>query len=122
MSHYILKDGEPILEPDLLTWAKNFEIEDRRVALTEFGGVRISTVFLGLDHSFGDGAPVLFETMIFGGAEDGYQERYHTLEESMLGHERAVQIAKRANNVWSRLKLGVGKIVAFVSSRFSGSH
>jgi hypothetical protein len=93
--NYILKDGVPVLEPDLLTWAKWFEDGDkRRVALTEIGDVRISTVFLGIDHSFGGGAPILFETMIFEGEHDQYQERYHTLEEAMIGHEKAVSLAK----------------------------
>lgn len=40
------------------------------------GAVRVSTVFLGLDHFGRVGEPVLWETMIFGGAHDGYQARY----------------------------------------------
>jgi len=92
---YILKDGVPVPEPDLLVWAKWLEEDDsRRVAFTEVGDIKISTVFLGLDHAFGGGAPVLFETMIFGGEHDEYQERYHTLEEAMIGHEKAVSLAK----------------------------
>ena len=93
--NYILKDGVPVLEPDLLTWAKFFEGDDNwRVAITEIGDVKVSTVFLGVGHSFGGGAPVLFETMIFGGEHDEYQKRYHTLEEAMIGHEKAVSLAK----------------------------
>ena len=38
---------------------------DTRVAETHVGDYWISTVFLGLDHSFHHGPPVLFETMIF---------------------------------------------------------
>jgi hypothetical protein len=96
--NYILKDGVPVLESNLLTWAKWFEGGDdkRRVAFTEIGGVKVSTVFLGIDHSFGGGAPVLFETMIFGGEHDKYQERYCTLEEAMIGHEKAVSLVKDA--------------------------
>jgi hypothetical protein len=94
--NYILKDGKPVLEPDLLKWAKWFEGGDdkRRVAWTEIGDVKVSTVFLGIDHSFGGGVPVLYETMIFGGEHDEYQDRYHTLEEAMIGHEKAVSLAK----------------------------
>ena len=29
------------------------------------GPVEVSTIFLGMDHSFGSGDPVLWETMIF---------------------------------------------------------
>ncbi len=91
----ILKDGVPVPEPDIYKWAKWFEnVDNRRVAWTEVGDVKISTVFLGLDHSFMRGTPILFETMIFGGEHDEYQERYHTLEEAMLGHERAVALVK----------------------------
>jgi hypothetical protein len=98
---YILKDGVPVPEPDLLTWAKWLEDDDhRRVALTEVGEARISTVFLGLDHSFGGGAPVLFETMVFGGELDEHCQRYYTLEEAMIGHERIVAVV-RANKASS---------------------
>ncbi len=65
---YILDDhGEPRAEPDLFTWAKWFEeaFDKRRVASTEIGDVRVSTVFLGLDHSFGDEEPIFWETMVF---------------------------------------------------------
>ena len=35
---------------------------------TTIGNVRVSTIFLGLDHNvFGDRPPELFETMVFGG-------------------------------------------------------
>ena len=101
MDNYILVDGEPIFEPDLMRWARwNIEggIDRRRVALTEFGAVRVSTVFLGSDHSFGGPIPILFETMVFGAPLrhlDGYQERYATLEEARLGHERAVALVRK---------------------------
>lgn len=92
---YILKDGVPVPEPDLIKWARSFKnIDNRRVAFTEIGDVHVSTVFLGLDHSFGGGKPVLFETMIFEGEHDGYQERYCTLEDAMIGHERAVALVR----------------------------
>jgi hypothetical protein len=100
--NYILVDGEPVAVPDLMTWATNFEDSMKRVAWTDVRGVRVSTVFLGVDHSWGDGPPVLFETMIFGseaGDLDEYQERYTTLEDARLGHERAVAMV-RAIPAW----------------------
>jgi len=76
---FILNDkGEPIPEPDLLTWARWFEKGNRRVATETIGESRISTVFLGLDHAFNPfdgGPPVLWETMVFGGPLDQEQER-----------------------------------------------
>lgn len=60
--------------------------------------VNVSTVFLRLDHNFfGEGPPILFETMIFGGPLDGYQLRYATWEEAEEGHEKAIECAIAAN-------------------------
>jgi len=56
-------------------------------------GNMVSTVFLGLDHSFYAGKkPVLFETMVFTseGSSNEDQERYCTWEEAVDGHERHV--------------------------------
>lgn len=91
----ILVDGE-LVPADLITWARWFEDgNNRRVAETFVGDVRISTVVLGADHSFGFAVkPLWFETMIFGGDHDQYQDRYETLEEAMQGHEKAVAVAK----------------------------
>jgi hypothetical protein len=68
--------GEPIPEPDLLTWAAWLETADRHVALDIIGTTRISTVFLGLDHNFSDqGDPILWETMVFNGPCNQEQHR-----------------------------------------------
>ncbi len=90
--NYILKDKKPILCSDIMEWAKQWESSDRIVKQDTIGDVKISTVFLGLDHSFGDGPPLLFETIIFGGAHDEYQDRYTTYEEAEAGHEVAKQL------------------------------
>ena len=93
---YILNDaGEPV-EADLMTWARWFESSpDRVVARDEMpNGVTVSTVFLGLDHSFGsEGPPVLWETIIFGGKHDGYMDRYRSHEAALQGHAFAVALA-----------------------------
>ncbi len=94
--HYILAaDGKTPVACDLMTWARAFEDRNaRRVAATELpGGIRVSTVFLGLDHSFGEGPPILWETMIFGGNHDEDQWRYSSYDDAIAGHERAVQLA-----------------------------
>lgn len=88
---YILEGHQPVAV-DLMTWARWFEKAERHVAQTEIGDVRVSTVFLGLDHAFGGGRPLLFETMIFGGSEDGYCERYETWDEAEAGHATAVAL------------------------------
>jgi hypothetical protein len=97
----LAEDGRtPVVCDDLMAWAKRYEALRRglddpyRVALTKLpGDIKVSTVFLGLDHQFGDGPPLLFETMIFGGTEDEYCERYSTWEEAEAGHKKAVEIA-----------------------------
>ena len=62
---YIL-DGTTPVPASLLTWAQWYETAERHVADTWVTPtVRVSTVFLGLDHQFGEGPPLLFETMAF---------------------------------------------------------
>ncbi len=59
-----------------------------------FFGPRVSTVRLPFDHSWGDGPPQLFETMVFGGAHDEWQERYATAEVAQAGHRRVVWMVR----------------------------
>ena len=91
---YILKDKIPVPVWDALEWDKWLRTADRQVAETYIGEIRISTVFLSLDHAFLGGPPILFETMIFNGDLDGYQWRYHTWEEAEQGHEDVVLLVK----------------------------
>ncbi len=92
---YILEGKSPKPVDDILEWGKWFETADRYVEFTKMWlDVKVSTVFLGLDHSFDRGAPILFETMIFGGKQDQYQERYHTWEEAEVGHRQACMLSE----------------------------
>ncbi len=94
--HYILDDeGKPKLV-DLLVWAEWFGVaQNRIVQQDEIGDVRVSTVFLGLDSNWHEqGDPVLWETMIFGGKHDNYQDRYSSLEDAKAGHAKAVALVK----------------------------
>ena len=93
--HYIL-DGRKAIRADLMTWAKWFEKADRKVAHDIIGDARISTVFLGLDHSFGYGPKALFETMVFGGPLDQEQERCTTWEQAEAQHAAMVNRVKEA--------------------------
>jgi len=89
MRQYILVGHQPVICRDLMTWAHWFETADRCVRLTEQGDVVVSTVFLGLDHAWGD-TPELFETMVFAGDHGGDMERYSTWDEAEAGHARWV--------------------------------
>lgn len=74
--------------------------EGRRVAETTLpNGVWVSTVFVGLDMGWGEGPPILFETMAFskkGDWEDRYCDRYSTWAEAEIGHKLAVEIAAKS--------------------------
>ena len=92
--YYILKDKKVIPVNDVLEWAKMFEKQDRIVTEDNIGEVRISTVFLGLNHRFGKGKPLIFETMVFEGELDQEMDRYSTYEEAEKGHKFMVKRVK----------------------------
>ena len=114
----ILVNGNVVPEPDLLVWAEWFEKnpDKRRVALTRFeSGLRVSTVFLGLNHSWGYGPDQWFETMTFAPAqereifgrkrmisEDLDCRRYSTIEEARAGHAKVV---KRFAMEWGEITM-----------------
>ena len=87
---YILDGHDAVPCDSIYEWSEWFERGDRLVAKTERDGVTISTVFLGLDHSFGGATPVLFETMVFGGPLDGEQQRYGSWTDAETGHAAMV--------------------------------
>jgi hypothetical protein len=98
MFKYILNEkGEPIPCDDLHKWCMFTEqTKARIVAKTKIGNSEISTVFLGLDHNFGGGvSPILWETMVFGGAMDEEQTRCSgTRKDAETMHEQMCQRVK----------------------------
>ena len=90
---YILdENGEP-KEVSMEEWGYWMETAQRHVAEDDIGDVWVSTVFLGLDRNFGaEGPPVLWETMIFGGEHNDYQDRYTSRESALEGHQRALRM------------------------------
>ena len=96
VGRYVLDaDGEPRPEPDLNVWADWMQTADRTLALNVLDdGTRVSTIFLGLDHASPFiGAPILWETMVFGGPHDQFQKRYYTKDDAILGHSQALELA-----------------------------
>ena len=84
-------DGQPISEQ---AWARMHDSQQRIVGSTTVAfnpEVWVSTVWLGLDHGYGDGPPIIFETMVFGGEDDQFQDRYYTLEAAKRGHLAVVK-------------------------------
>ena len=99
--HFIL-EGDGVRAVDLLTWARWFEnhVEERVIALTVVQPeIKVSTVFLGIDHGFSrTGPPIIFETMVFGGLLDQAMARYATIAEARAGHTAMVDRVKRAES------------------------
>lgn len=86
---YRLDGHNPVPVDDLMEWARWMEGAERHVGNTEEAGVRVSTVFLGLDSFLrNEGPALLFETMVFGGEHDQDIDRYSTWEEAEAGHKR----------------------------------
>jgi hypothetical protein len=92
---YILHGQTPVPCEDLLKWADWLETANRHVRDETVCDHRVSTVFLGLDHSFAEGPPILFETMVFCKHEpacdlDNEEERFATWADAEAGHAAMV--------------------------------
>lgn len=106
-AYWILDPERRVIATDLLGWARWFETGDRRVADDRTAHVRVSTVFLGINHRFiGDGPPLLFETMGFardgGDCLDDLTRRYASWDDAVTGHQAALRRVRR----WERLATG----------------
>lgn len=88
-------EGHEVVPANTQKWLAWFSDADRTVAHDIIKDVSVSTVFLGLDHRFGgDGPPLVFETMVFGGEHDEFCDRYSTWDEALVGHDEAVKMVK----------------------------
>ena len=101
MSEYYRLEGRNVVPvASTKEWATYYEgsRKDRIVKQEYVGDKWVSTVFLSLDHSFVDGPPILFETMVFA-APDGKvsnwgeleRERCSTYEEAEAQHAAMVK-------------------------------
>jgi hypothetical protein len=98
---YILNDANEPVGADVLDAAKwQEEHKDRRIVeQTQCGHVFVSTVFLGLDHSWDGGPPVLWESMTFQCDDTGTitdrgeldADRYTSHADAEAGHAAIVQ-------------------------------
>jgi hypothetical protein len=100
--HFYKLEGKttvPVTSEEFFLWAATHP-DERHAVVSQVGfkdgssgdEVSVSTVFLGVNHRFIPGqAPLVFETMVFGGTMDNSQWRYSTWEEAEAGHERVLQ-------------------------------
>lgn len=58
--------------------------------------IRISTIFLGLDHGWMEGPPVVFESMVFNGPINEAMDRYSSYDDAAMGHEALVKRVREA--------------------------
>jgi len=93
---YFRRDGSPYPESKegFEEYTKDRK-KNRRVADTTLAdGKWVSTVWLGLNHSYGDGPPLIFETMVFPSRDDFTDldcKRYATEEEATTGHKEMIE-------------------------------
>jgi hypothetical protein len=92
MIHYYKLEGTKAIRVPFSEWTK--EKENTIVKQDYIGDIFISTIFTGMDFIGNEEDPILFETMIYGGAQDLYQRRYSTWEEAVEGHQLAIDIIR----------------------------
>lgn len=81
------RQGNPMTHDE---WVQQFGAGDEKlVALSQVGDAIVSTVWIGLNHQWGDGPPLIFETMIFEEGDGDWrpqQWRWSTEDEALAGH------------------------------------
>jgi hypothetical protein len=93
-------DGSVRIVTNLYEWAQAYESSDNHLAQDQVCGFYVSTIFIGLDYSFGHGPPLWFETMVFREKDNDrlgpsyHQERYSTYQEALEGHARTIEAVK----------------------------
>jgi hypothetical protein len=91
---YILDENNKPIRSTIVDCGKWLEENPERKGVKQehIDDIFISTVFLGLDHAWQSDIPVLWETMIFGGEHDQYQDRYTSVEDALEGHQTALNL------------------------------
>lgn len=96
MIYFYLNDDHSVRECTLEEWANQFEelsmADKKHVGMDEINDCDVSTVWLGMNHNYFGGRPLLFETMVFRGNSglEEYCERYSTWDEAVEGHRKAI--------------------------------
>lgn len=130
---YKFIDGKVIPEPNLFKWAEWFEEAHKKektlIKRTIIENIRISSIFLGLDHDFARVArplpenyqPLIFETMIFDDNKkskiedlNNFQERYRTIEETIKRHNELVETVKKFLSWYKKTKKYGGTFEEFL--------
>lgn len=100
MSKWYWRDGSVACDMDEPDWVDKMKAVEEKlrdfdykvVGRTKLKKYWVSTVWLGLDHSWDGDKPLIFETMVFPHDDLSEQEmeRYSTEKEALAGHKRIV--------------------------------
>lgn len=103
--NYSSREPYGILQPDgsvkgtndvMIAWGERND-DSRRIVKTFIGPQYVSTVFLVLNHGWGN-RPEWFETMVFGGQLDQtIQRRWETIQEAKMGHSSVIEELRELN-------------------------
>lgn len=101
----LTKDKKIVGTNDVLNVEKSMSQKDKIIKQESYKGYFVSTVFIPIDLSFGEGEPVHFETMIFpadkrGGIRDFLEkwcERTTTYEKALEVHEKAKEVIDKGD-------------------------
>ena len=110
MSNWYDRDGKAVVTAKLGSklWEKQMRKMEKKLSDRSYKVVKqdytknkkwwVSTVWLGIDHGWGDGPPQIFETMVFEVKDDVAQmghdeqcERYATEKEALVGHNKVLR-------------------------------
>ena len=94
MAEYGILQNDVVVRVNVWTWGRWYTAKHRYIARTKVGETCISTTFLGVNYGTVDDKPTWFETLCLCGICKGTIQRYSTLEEATLGHERMVAFVK----------------------------
>ena len=93
---WITLDRQKMLDREAARVELGLPAHDIEQLRTHYARIMVSTVFLGINHAWGGGPPLLFESMCFNGPLDEAQDRYTTWEQAEKGHKEMVEAVKNA--------------------------
>ena len=115
--------GQPIPISELKDAGRGHDFKVAQTSVTPDASV--STVFLhGIDHQYpGGGVPLLFESLVFGGALDQLCRRYATVQEARTGHAQMVaevETAETSLDAWGATPLVAAAVSVIERLRVPG--
>jgi len=86
---YYNRQGQPISMEECARLSRSNNYSWVAKSYLDGTDIYVSTVWLGVDHSFGEGQPLIFETIVFGDEHESCT-RYGTEEAAIAGHREIV--------------------------------